>query len=392
LYIVTGGSENLAQTLPQKDYLYENIGTTKGLPEFVLTEGRLPLLYQSGSCVRPADIDNDGDIDLFIGTRMIPSYYGLPCDQFILVNDGKGYFTDETSKIAAPLKSLGMVTDASWFDYDHDGFLDLMLIGEWMPITIFKNNGKSFTVTQNISGLSKTEGWWNRVIQSDIDQDGDTDFILGNLGLNSKFTPSLDSPVSLYVNDFDQNGSIEPIFSFSKNGKQFPYALRQDIFKQMSSLKKKFIYYSDYADKSIDEIFDKKLLEGSTKLKIYEPRTSILINNGGGGFLLKPLPIQAQFSPVFGITTYDVNNDTFPDIILGGNLFAVKPEIGRYDAMHGLLLIGNKDVDFKALDSFKSGFKVEGEIRHIGVLRSKKRKLIAVIRNNNSIKFYRRNK
>jgi hypothetical protein len=388
LYIVTGGTENLAQTLPQRDLLFENKGIKMGMPDFVLSEGRLPLLYQSGSCVRPADIDNDGDLDLFVGTRVIPSYYGLPCDQFLLLNDGQGHFTDATATSASQFRRLGMVTDASWFDYDHNGFQDLIIVGEWMPVTIFKNDGKQLTKVENGEGLSKTEGWWNSVTSADIDKDGDTDFVLGNLGLNSKFKPTAEAPISLYVSDFDQNGSIEPIFSFLKNGREYPFALRQDIVKQMSSLKKKFVYFRDYADKSVTDIFDPKLVERSTKLKFYEPRTSILVNNGKEGFSLKALPVQAQTSPVYGIAVTDIDGDDAVDIILGGNLFSVKPEVGRYDALHGLVLKGDGTGNFTPLSSLQSGLLVEGEIRHIGILKSKNKKTLALIRNNNSAKFY----
>jgi hypothetical protein len=389
LYVVTGGSENLAQTLPQKDILYENNGLKNGFPNFVPSEGRLPLIYQSGSCVRPADIDNDGDIDLFVGTRVIPSYYGLPADQYLLINDGRGNFTDATARICPQFRRLGMVTDAVWFDYDHDAYLDLLIVGDWMSVTIFKNDGKQLSRVENVKGLANTEGWWNRIVSADIDKDGDLDFVLGNLGLNSKFKPTSDSPITLYVNDFDQNGSIEPIFSFLKDGKEFPFALRQDIVKQMSSLKKQFVYFRDYADKSIADIFDPKLIARSTILKFRKPETSVLINNDNDGFLLKALPLQAQISPVYGVGVNDINHDGNSDIILGGNLFAVKPEIGRYDALHGLVLAGDGHGNFSALSSLQSGLKIEGEIRHIGMLKTGNKKTIALIRNNNTIKFYR---
>ncbi|MEO7988249.1 MAG: VCBS repeat-containing protein [Chryseolinea sp.] len=389
LYVVTGGSEYTSQSKYNLDRLYINQGMRNGSPYFEIAKDKLPLLYQSGSCVKPADIDNDGDLDLFVGTGVIPSYYGLPCDQFILMNDGKGNFTDATSSIAPLFKKLGMVTDAAWFDYDKNGFVDLMIVGDWMPITIFSNDGKQFTKIENVSGLEKSEGWWNSIESADLDNDGDLDFVLGNLGLNSKFKPTLEKPISLYVNDFDQNGSIEPIFSFLKSdNKEYPIALRQDIVKQMSSMKKKFNYYKDYATKSVSEIFDPKLLARASVLKFYEPQSSILLNNGSGGFQRKPLPVFAQVSPVFGIQVTDVTNDKLPDIILGGNLFAVKPEVGRYDALQGLILKGDGKGNFIALNSDESGLMIEGEVRHISIVNSKGKKMIAIVRNNDSIKFY----
>jgi hypothetical protein len=392
LYVVTGGTENLAQTLPQADRLYENKGLKNGSPEFLLTEGRIPKIYQSGSCVKPADLDHDGDVDLFIGTRVIPSYYGIPCDQFLLINDGKGNFKDVSATIAPQLRHLGMVTDATWFNYDNDDFPDLMITGEWMPITIFKNNGKQFVKVDNVKGLAKSDGWWNRVVMSDLDGDGDSDFVLGNLGLNSKFKPTADQPLTLFVNDFDQNGSIEPIFSYPKGDKHVPFALRPEIIKQMSSLKKKFVYSKDYANKTVEDIVDPKILAKSTTLQFYQPQTSLLLNQGNGDFLLTPLSVQAQLSPVYGIGIEDLNGDDRPDIILGGNLYSVKPEIGRYDALHGLVLLADASGHFIPQTSIQSGLKVEGEVRHIGILKSKNRQSIALIRNNDSVKFYRVNK
>jgi hypothetical protein len=391
LYVVTGGSENLAQSLPQADRLYENKGLKKGVPEFVLTVGKLPPIYQSGSCVRPADIDQDGDLDLFVGTRVIPSYYGIPCDQFVLINDGNGNFKESNASFASALKHLGMITDAIWFNYDQDAFPDLMVVGEWMPITIFKNDGKQLVKVNNIRGLDKSQGWWNRIAASDLDNDGDMDFVLGNLGLNSKFQPTTDQPITLFVDDFDQNGSIEPIFSYLKNNKHVPYALRPDIIKQMSSLKKQFVYSKDYADKTVEDIVDPKILARSTILNFYQPETSLLLNQGNSQFVLTPLPIEAQISPVFGIAVEDLNDDHHLDIILGGNLFSVKPEVGRYDALHGLVLLGDGKNHFKPVNSRSSGLKIEGEVRHIALLKARNKKVMAFVRNNDSIKFYRVN-
>jgi hypothetical protein len=391
LYVVSGGTEHSTTGLALQDRLYENKGLISGVPQFIKTQGKLPPVYQAGSCVRPADVDKDGDIDLFVGTRVRPSYYGLPCDQYLLLNDGKGNFTDASNTFAPQLKRLGLVTDASWFDYDGNGFQDLMIVGDWMPITIFLNDGKQLKKAVNLKGLDKSEGWWNSLASADIDNDGDTDFVMGNLGRNSKFSPTLEDPITLYVNDFDQNGSMEPIFAFAKEGKEHPLALRQDVVKQMSSLKKQFVYYKDYADKTIPEIYDKTLLEKSTKLFFRQPNTALLLNHGKNGFELKVLPVEAQFSPVFGIKIEDVNKDKNLDIILGGNLFSTKPEAGRYDALHGLVLSGDGKGNFMPLNSQQSGIKLDGEVRHINAIRTGKGSLLAFVRNNDVIKFYKLN-
>ncbi len=389
LYVVTGGSEYTSQSENNLDRFYINQGMRNGYPYFEKSEGKIPKRYQSGSCVKAADFDNDGDLDLFVGTRVLPSYYGLPCDQFILINDGLGNFSDATSTIAPTFKKLGMVTDAVWFDYDTNGFVDLMIVGDWMPITIFSNDGKQLTKVNGVHGLEKSEGWWNTLEVADLDNDGDMDFVLGNLGLNSKFKPSLEKPISLYVNDFDQNGSIEPIYSFVGNdGKEYPMALRQDMVKQMISMKKQFVFYRDYASKTMTEMFDLKLLEQSTVLKFHEPNSVVLINNGKGDFQRKALPILAQVSPVFGIKILDITNDHIPDIIIGGNLYAVKPEVGRYDALLGMVLKGDKQGGFSPLNFEESGLRLKGEVRYIEILNSKEKKMLAFVRNNDTIKFY----
>lgn len=392
LYVATGGSENTTQSIAQADRLYINDGVRNGVPVFRKSTAQLPLIYQSGSCVKPVDIDNDGDQDLFVGTRVLPSYYGLPCDQFLLINDGKGNFSDMTSTVAPGLKGLGMVTDAYWFDYDNNGFQDLIIVGEWMPVTMFLNDGKKLTRLESVKGLEHSNGWWNRMAAFDADGDGDTDFVLGNLGLNSYFKPNTKQPLSLYVSDFDRNGSIEPIFVYKQDDKEYPLALRQDIIKQLTALKKQFVFYKDYAGKSITDIFDEAALKQALKLNFYEPRTSILINDGAKGFQLRPLPVEAQLSPVFGIEIFDTDGDKLNDIILGGNFFATKPQIGRYDALRGLILKNEGSGRFKPLTSIESGLKINGEVRHVSVLKSRERNIITFVRNNNTMLFYRTQK
>lgn len=389
LYVVSGGSENSTQSVSQVDRLYLNHGIKSGGPLFEKTTDRIPLFYQSGSCVVPADVDNDGDLDLFIGTRVLPTYYGLNCDQFLLINDGKGFFSDMSATKAPQFKALGMVTDAAWTDYDKNGYQDLLLVGEWMPVTLFLNDGEKLTKADSIPGLALSDGWWNRIHSFDADGDGDMDFVLGNLGLNSHFKPTTENPLSLYVSDFDKNGSIEPIFTYRINGKEFPLALRQDIIKQLPALKKEFVFYKDYADKPIDEIFDGAALQKALKLNFYQPHTSLLINHGTKGFELKHLPIEAQFSPIFGIETFDADHDGLNDIVIGGNFFAAKPEVGRYDALPALLLRNEGKGKFAAINSSRSGLRVDGETRHIVTMNVNGLSTLAFVRNNDTILFFR---
>lgn len=389
LYVVSGGTETTLQSPNALDRFYENKGLSKGLPVFEKKPDNIPVIFSSGSCVRAADVDNDGDLDLFVGARVLPSYYGVPVDQVLLINDGKGKFTNGTDAIAPELKQLGMITDAVWFDYNGDGKQDLMVVGEWMPVTVFLNDGKQLKKTA-VPGLEKSNGWWNRIRMADLDGDGDQDFVLGNMGLNSKFNASESSPLLLYVNDYDQNGSTDPIFAYTNGDKEYTLALRQELIKQIPPLKKKFVYYKDYADKSLDQIFKPEQLKSATRHACYHLETSILLNNSSGGFELKPLPLQAQFSPVYGITITDVDNDAKKDIVLGGNLFNSKPEVGRYDALHGLLLKGEGNGKFTSIPSLKSGIEVEGESRLVEELSSGSGgKIIAFIRNNNTIVFYK---
>jgi hypothetical protein len=388
LYVVTGGVENMAKSLPLLDHFYENIGN-KNAPNFKEDNGkRIPPQYESGSCVKPADVDNDGDLDLFVGTRSLPSYYGLPADQFLLINDGHGNFSSAPETQVREFRALGMVTGAAWFNFDGDAFPDLAIVGDWMPITIFSNNGKQFTKVANVKGLENTEGLWTRIQAADLDGDGDPDFVLGNLGLNSKLTASPEHPLWLEVNDFDQNGSIEPVFAFERQEKKVPLALRPDMIKQMSSLKKKFIYYEQYASKTLDDIFDPKLLQQATNLKIQEVRSSVLMNRGDRSFELKSLPDEAQVSPVYGIAVEDLDGNGTNDLVLGGNLFAVKPEIGRYDALRGLVLLGNGKGDFTQVSPRQSGLSLSGEVRHINLLRRGPSKILAFVRNNDAMTFY----
>lgn len=386
LFVVSGSTEFDPQSNALHDRLYINVKTNNSIPIFQKASDALPAIKKNGSCVRVADYDNDGDLDIFCGTRAVIRKYGFPCDQYIFENNGKGVFRDVSYK-SPDLKQLGMVTDAQWMNYDGDNLPDLMVIGDWMPITIFRNVKGAFQKIKEPS-LDKTEGWWNTLEQFDIDNDGDQDFILGNLGQNTKFKATDQAPVSLYVSDFDHNGSIQQVYTYRKNELDYPFATKQDLAKQINSLNKKFVYYRDYAGKSIDKIFDAEKLEHATILRSYQNNSCLLTNEGAGRFKLKALPLQAQVSPVYSIKALDINGDGLAELIMGGNLFSVKPEVGRYDASYGHVLQGDRDGNFHSISSKESGFKIRGEIREIALIRGFEDRLICALRND-SVKVLR---
>lgn len=389
LYVVSGGSEFAPASKALQDRLYINNGLINSLPSFSKSNS-LPEIFQNGSCVRVFDYDKDGDQDIFLGTRVTAGQYGMPCDQYLLENNGKGAFID-ISKRSPGFQDLGMVTDAQWFDYNSDGWMDLIVVGEWMPITILKNNhAQTFTKTE-VPSLKNTEGWWNTIEPGDVDNDGDIDFIIGNLGLNSKFKTSYQNPVSLYVKDFDNNNSLEQVYTYQKDGVDYPVALKQELSRQLTFLNKKFQYNNDFADKSIGEVFDHEMLKDALVLRAYEFNSCFLINNSNENFQFKPLPVAAQFGQVMDAEILDVDGDGNMDVILGGNMFSAKTDVGRYDALYSTVLKGNGKDDFKTMSSNKSGLHVSGEIRGIEHLKGKENDYIVIARSNDVIRIFKIN-
>jgi len=381
LYVCSGGNEFSTSSSALVDRLYLNDG--KG--NFKKSNQLLPAgKFESTSCVRAADYDGDGDIDLFVGVRLEPFRYGAQMNGYILNNDGKGHFTNVADRIAPGLHKLGMICDASWADVDGDQDLDLLVVGEWMPITIFLNEKGKFTNGTATLGLSKTNGWWNAVKSVDIDHDGDIDFIVGNHGLNSRFRASLEKPTTMYVNDFDRNGSIEQIICTYNGEKSYPMALRHDLISQIPSLKKKFLKYDSYKEATITDIFTPEQMKGALELEAFVFSSSLLINDGKGKFEVKQLPMEAQFSPMFGICAGDYDGDGNIDVLMGGNFYKVKPEVGRYDASFGVFLKGDGKGKFVSIKPKDSGFFVDGEVRDIQEIALGASRYIMVARNNDT--------
>jgi hypothetical protein len=386
LYVASGGNEFPESSSALSDRLYINNG--KG--HFVKSEQILPAgKYESTSCVRPEDFDNDGVTELFVGIRLKPFAYGVPVNGYLLENDGKGNFIDVTSRIAPELLNIGMIRDMLWTDVDRDGDKDIIIAGEWMPLKVLINENGRFKEKKDAFGSDKTDGWWNCLAADDFDKDGDIDFIAGNHGLNSKLKASSEKPVSMYVNDFDLNGTIEQIICVYDGDKSYPLALKHDLTRQIPALEKKYPKYEIYKDQQITDMFTPEQLKNSIHLDVFLMETSLFINDGSGHFTIKSLPVEAQFSPVYAAEAGDFNSDGNPDLLLGGNLYNVKPEVGRYDASYGSFLIGDGKGSFRNVPAKVSGFRLEGEIRDIMEVSTRNGRLMVIARSNGPLQVFK---
>ncbi len=382
LYVCSGGSEYPNTATALIDRLYLNDGRGK----FNKVNQVLPSFnFESSSCVDAADVDRDGDLDLFVGIRYQPGAYGLPVNGYVLKNDGKGNFSDATAQIGPELSKLGMIKDAIWSDIDGDKDPDLVVVGDWMPITIFQNNNGRLQNINAKTGLQNSEGWWTCIEMADLDEDGDSDFVLGNHGWNSRFRATMQHPVTMFVSDFEQNGTVEQILSLRNGDGTYPLVLRHDLVSQIPQLKKKYLKYKSYAKQRVEDIFPAEALKAATYLEAKNMTTSVLINEGKGKFSLKALPVEAQISPVFGIQIADFDRDGNKDILLGGNLQAVKPEIGSFDASYGAFLKGDGKNNFKTVPNRETGLRLDGEVRDFALLEKGGQRRLVVVRNNAAV-------
>ncbi|MDH5604039.1 MAG: VCBS repeat-containing protein, partial [Cyclobacteriaceae bacterium] len=369
---------------PGNPFYVDRLFINDGKGQFTLSEGALPFKNTCGSQVSAADFDKDGDLDLFVCGRVNLENYPNPPRSYLLRNDSKqqAKFTDITQEVNGELTNIGLLSSALWTDYDNDGWVDLMLAGEWMPLMVFKNNqGKLTNVTAN-SGLAGYTGWWNSLTAADFDKDGDTDYVAGNLGTNTRFKVSPSQPMRVIAKDFDADGYIDPICSYFVQGTEYPIYHRDVMISQIPTLQFKFAKYSDYAKATMEDIFSKEKKQGlyMADSKIFH--TCYIENKGDGTFDVHPLPVEAQFAPVFGSLAGDYNDDGLGDILLVGNSWSSDVETGQYDAFIGLLLTGDGHGTFKSVPGRKSGFFVNGDAKGMAEMTSKSGSPVILVAQN----------
>ncbi len=384
LYVVSGGNEYSRRAPALVDRLYLN----DGRGNFSYAQKALPHFQASGSCVALSDFDGDGDIDLFVGSRSIPWRYGLPPVSYLLQNDGRGKFSVVTDEVAPGLKEIGMITDAQWADQDGNGRPDLILAGDWMPLTIFHNKNGKLINGADALGLAEDRGLWNRILATDLDQDGHLDLIAGNLGRNAKITPHTSFPITMHVGDFNRNGMVEQLLTVDRQGTAYPLPLLSALSRPMPGVRQLFPSHADYAEKQVSDILNPGQLESARILEVTRVESVIYYGRADGKFDVVALPALAQLFPIRAIHVEDLDNDGRKDIILGGNFYSATVQLGRYDAGYGLVLKGQEARHFKALTARESGLQLSGEIRDIGAVPSGKQKLLLFARNNDTAVVY----
>lgn len=374
LVVASGGNEFFGPDPKMQPRVYLN--NAKG--QLVKMEHAFDNVFVNASSVAASDFNGDGAEDLFIAGRTVPAEYGKIPRSYLLKNDGKGHFTDVTAALAKGLAEIGMVTQARWFDIDKDGDKDLLICTEWDGIFVYLNNKGSFVRKV----LTDKKGWWNFIQPVDVDNDGDIDFVAGNLGLNSRLKASEREPVRLYYNDFDDNGRKEEVLTYFLNERELVFANKDELQRQIPALKKKFLYAEDFAKANLDAIFPKEKLQTSQLLTATYFSNAIILNEGNGKFHVQALPWQAQLSPYRDAVVVDANHDSLPDILMVGNYYKSNIQMGRYDADFGTILLNKGKGNFSAENI--NGLQVKGEVRHIQKIRIKGKEAFVLARNNDA--------
>jgi hypothetical protein len=362
LYVVSGGFHNYS---PDDAVLQDRLYLNDGKGNFTKATGNLPKMKDAKSCARTADFNNDGYADIFVGGRSIPGQYPETPKSWLLINDGKGNFTNQINTIAPDLQSAGMITDAAWVDMNKDNKPDLVVVGEWMPVSVYINSkGKLENRTKEILG-KEYKGWWNKLIVSDLNGDNKPDLLIGNAGTNMQCQVNDQEPAEMYYKDFDNNGSIDPVLCFYIQHKSYPYVTRDELLDQMSVMRTRFADYKSYADVTIDGIFTKEELKDVKKLSANQLRTTYFESGADGLLHEKALPLQTQFSPVFTINELDYDLDGKKDLLLCGNINHARLRFGKTDANYGVLLKGDGKGNFTYIPQKQSGFRLWGDVRSV---------------------------
>lgn len=382
LYVVSGGYLFQENDRLLQDRLYLNDGQAN----FTSAVSNLPMETRAGSCVEPFDLDGDKDLDLFVGTRLIPGSYPVSSPSMILINDGAGKFADAADQYPS-LKNLGMVCDAVAQDVNKDGALDLLIVGEWMPIKIFINTNKQLVDESDKWISMSTKGWWNCIRAEDFDKDGDVDFIAGNYGLNHQFGVTPEHPATLVYKDFNQDGQVDPFFSYYIGQQSFPYASRDEALAQVGTLRPRFPDYISYSTATLETVFTKQELGNANQLQADLLKT-VMLENVGGKFEIRELPIQVQYSPVYAISTTDVDQDGDTDVVLGGNESMVRVRIGKSDANRGVLLVNDGKGKFTYVPQNKSGLDLQGDVRELLFISSKGKTQLVVGETGQPVRSY----
>ncbi len=388
-YIASGGNEFKENSLGYEDRLYMNIGENKFRP----TRGVLPKITTSGLNVTASDYDHDGDLDLFLGGRLLPQKYPYPVDSYILENISEPEtprFVDATEKVLPELNELGLVTASSWVDFDNDGWDDLVVVGEWMPVKFYKNNHGSFKDVSDQMLSGNTSGWWFDVQKGDFDNDGDQDLVLGNLGKNYKYQATEATPFKIYLNDFDGNQSSDIVLSYKKGETEFPVRGRQCSSQQMPAIKSKFKDYNSFARANLKQIYTSKLLEESLSYEITSFE-SVYLENENGKFFARPLPQLAQLSSINKFVVDDFNSDGNLDVVLAGNLYNAEVETPRGDASFGLYLQGDGAGNFETRTMMESGLKIVGDVRGMAEISISGKKHLLVAKNDDLLQLIKVN-
>ncbi|MCC9166991.1 VCBS repeat-containing protein [Pontibacter harenae] len=362
LYVNSGGYGNF---MPEDALLQDRLYLNDGKGNFRKSADALPKMLTSTSCASAADVDGDGYFDLFVGGRVIPGRYPETPRSYVLLNNGKGQFTDATAQLAPSLVESGMVTDAVWHDLNGDNTPELVLVGEWMPVTVYQNkNGKLSDVTTSYFTTTYS-GWWNKLLIEDFNGDGKADLVVGNQGLNAQMKASDNEPAEMLYKDFDGNGSVDPILSYYIKGASYPAVTRDELLDQISMMRTRFADYATYADAKLHNIFTPQELEGAKRLTANHLKTAYFESTPNGKIVEKQLPIEVQYAPVYALNAIDYNQDGKKDLLLTGNINQARLRFGKYDANYGVVLEGDGKGGFAYVPQHKSGLQLKGDVRSV---------------------------